>query len=59
VQWLEGNLKHYANQKLGMTFDIEPIRVTTDEYKKYKRGLEVLLSYPSAVSSPSAGLIGR
>jgi hypothetical protein len=40
VEWLEGNLKHYANQKLGMTFDIEPIKISTEEYKKYKRGLE-------------------
>lgn len=40
VEWLEGNLKHYANQKLGMTFDVVPIRVSVEQYKKYKRGLE-------------------
>lgn len=40
VEWLEGNLKHYANQKLGMTFDVPPMRISTVQYKKYKRGLE-------------------
>jgi hypothetical protein len=40
MRWLEGNLKHYANQNLETNFDLEPIKLTPDEYLLYKGGLE-------------------
>eukprot|EP01129_Flabellula_baltica_P008774 TRINITY_DN3513_c0_g1_i1.p1 TRINITY_DN3513_c0_g1~~TRINITY_DN3513_c0_g1_i1.p1 ORF type:complete len:332 (+),score=118.70 TRINITY_DN3513_c0_g1_i1:31-1026(+) len=40
MQFLEKNLQSYANDILDADFDTEPIKVTVDEYLKYKKGLE-------------------
>lgn len=40
MRWLEGNLKHYANQNLETNFDLEPIKLTPADYLLYKGGLE-------------------
>lgn len=40
MNWLEGNLKHYANQYLNTDFVLEPIKLTPEQYVLYKGGLE-------------------
>lgn len=41
MHWLEGNLKHYGVENLNLTFDdLEPIRLTPEDYLKFKGGLE-------------------
>jgi hypothetical protein len=40
MNWLEKNLKHYANQELQTNFETEPITVTVEDYLKYRRGLD-------------------
>lgn len=37
MNWLEGNLKHFANAQLNTKFaDLEPIRLTPQDFLKYK-----------------------
>jgi len=40
MKWLEGNLKHYANQHLETNFEVDPIKLTPEQFLLYKRGLE-------------------
>jgi len=60
MNWLEGNLKHYANQKLSTNFDLEPIRLTPEKYKIYKAGLaEVTYNLQESQDFFDASLDGR
>jgi len=58
--WLEGNLKHYANQKLSANFEVEPIRLTPEKYKMYQAGLaEVTYNLQESQDFFEASLDGR
>jgi len=58
--WLEGNLKHYANQKLNSNFEVEPICLTPEKYKIFKAGLaEVTYNLQESQDFFEASLDGR
>jgi len=60
MNWLEKNLKHYANQELNTTFETEAITVTVEEYLKYRRGLdEVTYNLQESQDFFDASLDGR
>lgn len=60
MNWLEGNLKHYANQKLNTDFDVTDIRLTPEKYKLYKAGLaEVTYNLQESQDFFDASLDGR
>eukprot|EP01127_Copromyxa_protea_P005294 TRINITY_DN15243_c0_g1_i1.p1 TRINITY_DN15243_c0_g1~~TRINITY_DN15243_c0_g1_i1.p1 ORF type:complete len:381 (-),score=143.80 TRINITY_DN15243_c0_g1_i1:30-1073(-) len=60
MNWLEGNLKHYANQKLATDFPLEDIRLTPELYKIYKAGLaEVTYNLQESQDFFEASLDGR
>jgi len=41
MKWLEDNLTDYASEELNLIeFKRDPIKITTEKYLKYKRGLE-------------------
>lgn len=60
MNWLEGNLKHYANQKLNTEFEVVDIRLTPEQYKLYKAGLaEVTYNLQESQDFFEASLDGR
>jgi hypothetical protein len=40
-----GNLKHYANQHLQTSFELEPIRLTPEHFLLYKGGMFISFPY--------------
>jgi len=60
MNWLEQNLKHYANQELQTSFETEPITLTVEDYLKYRRGLdEVTYNLQESQDFFEASLDGR
>lgn len=60
MNWLEQNLKHYANQELKTNFETDPITVTVEDFLKYRRGLdEVTYNLQESQDFFEASLDGR
>jgi len=60
MNWLEANLKHYANQELKTEFKVEPITLNVEDYLKYRRGLdEVTYNLQESQDFFEASLDGR
>eukprot|EP01126_Amoeba_proteus_P020261 TRINITY_DN2066_c0_g2_i2.p1 TRINITY_DN2066_c0_g2~~TRINITY_DN2066_c0_g2_i2.p1 ORF type:complete len:385 (-),score=75.60 TRINITY_DN2066_c0_g2_i2:55-1143(-) len=58
--WLEGNLKHYANQKLKTEFEVPPMQLTSEQFLIYKQGLaEVTYNLQESQDFFEASLDGR